>query len=514
MAKDLIMVMGVQRSGTTALFKSLAGDKTLTAWNESIESAVYYKYRLRPLPEIAHTLNSAPGTVLLKPLTETLYRPIESLFQEYQNYSLRFVWIYRDPVNVLYSMHRQGWLPLSEIGRSPQASEWERRNRSALQFQQKRPEQIAILRYEDCFIDQQVFRDLTTWLGLKTKSLFRKDSENGRKRVPIRSQNEIDAATTHVLQALDAARTFRPRPIYRLQHDAARTLSKLRGKLQNARAHSDERGPFDWKRVDLSEPLCSPSSIAGLQLWVDASVKRPGGGDLASALRDCGPRRLLASNDSEIPFQIPYLNGKEALFFPRAKVAVRRENASGILRFGAGIDWTFLLDGSPFSVFALFKPEIPDYAPHRQRRAVLLRVAQNNGNGPAFALEWDGNSNASKAVMIAQNDGRNAETSSTTPGGSHPHQEWRIIQVLHETESGGTLSIAANLAAGPSVNTIRPKEYAAGTLAECGLELGGNKRESEAFFYGAVTEVIIFNRALSSKEQLGLTRYLKEKYQL
>jgi hypothetical protein len=49
---ELIMVMGVQRSGTTALFHSLATDKTLTVLPEDIDSAFYYQFRLRPVTEL------------------------------------------------------------------------------------------------------------------------------------------------------------------------------------------------------------------------------------------------------------------------------------------------------------------------------------------------------------------------------------------------------------------------------------------------------------------------------
>ena len=68
--KQLIMVMGAQRSGTTALFRSLAQDRALTSFNESAEDALYYLYRLRPVRETAPILNAAPGAVLLKPITE------------------------------------------------------------------------------------------------------------------------------------------------------------------------------------------------------------------------------------------------------------------------------------------------------------------------------------------------------------------------------------------------------------------------------------------------------------
>lgn len=511
MAKNLIMVMGVQRSGTTALFRSLASDKTLTAVDESIESAIYHRYQLRPLPEIAHVLNGAPGTVLLKPVSETFSRTIGSIFEEYEAYSLRVIWIYRDPVNVLYSMHRHGWVPLCEIDSSVNVSEWERRNRSALQSHQERPDKIAILRYEDCLLDPHVFQSLTTWLGLKSNSLFRKDSSSGRKNVPLAAQQKIDAATRDISRALHAARTFRARAICRLKHGAANKISEFRGKRPTAaRSRPGARGPFDWNKLHLPEPVCLPSSLAGLKFWLDASVQKPGEGALA--LQNSGLDHALASDVSNGLFHLPYLNGKHALFFPTEKVAVRRENASGILRLGTEVDWTFLFNSSPFTVFALFRPKLPNHAPYRQQRAVLLHVASNDRHGPAFVLEWDRPSSTSQAMMMAEDDDKNAIA--RTPEGSHPHQEWRIIQVLHKSESGGTLSISANAAAGSAVDTMQTRKCAVKTLLACTLELGGTEGEIESLFYGAVAEIIIFNRALSTSEQFGLTRYLKEKYQL
>jgi hypothetical protein len=41
MGKKLIMVMGVQGSGTTAIFQSLEPDPALTSWDESEDSLIY-----------------------------------------------------------------------------------------------------------------------------------------------------------------------------------------------------------------------------------------------------------------------------------------------------------------------------------------------------------------------------------------------------------------------------------------------------------------------------------------
>jgi hypothetical protein len=154
-AHELIMVMGVQRSGTNVLFDSLATDRTLSAFPEDIDSAFYCNFRLRQLSELAALIERAPGRILLKPISETGTRSLVELAQEYRSYPLRFAWIYRDPVNVFDSMRRERWLAADEIDQPAHIRGWRKRNEYAVQFQQQCPEQIAIVRYEDlCFTPQ------------------------------------------------------------------------------------------------------------------------------------------------------------------------------------------------------------------------------------------------------------------------------------------------------------------------------------------------------------------------
>ena len=159
--------------------------------------------------EIAPILNAAPGAVLLKPITETLYRSLEELKTEYTNYALKFVWIYRDPVNVLHSMSRKGWLPCALEGQ-PGAGTWVARNQLALRFQKGHPTAIAIVRYEDLVSDPKIFDSLCKSLGVKGAPVFREDRGSGRSDLPLAVQRAIEAATGATLRALDSARTFRP----------------------------------------------------------------------------------------------------------------------------------------------------------------------------------------------------------------------------------------------------------------------------------------------------------------
>ncbi len=44
MSNRIIMIMGVQRSGTTALFETLATAPGLTSYHEAADDAVYFDY--------------------------------------------------------------------------------------------------------------------------------------------------------------------------------------------------------------------------------------------------------------------------------------------------------------------------------------------------------------------------------------------------------------------------------------------------------------------------------------
>src|SRR5919201_116659 len=125
------MVMGVQRSGTTALFRCLEHDPTVTPFMEMDRDAIYRGFYLRPEPQIRMTLRRAPGTVLLKPISETYRRTVSDVFDEFHAYDVKVVWIYRDPVDVVYSMREEGWIGRWQL--TLECRDWVRRNQLALQ---------------------------------------------------------------------------------------------------------------------------------------------------------------------------------------------------------------------------------------------------------------------------------------------------------------------------------------------------------------------------------------------
>src|SRR5688500_17404427 len=95
----LLMIMGVHRSGTNALFNSFVKSDGCVPMIDVETNDVYDEYFLRPEPEIRQVISGHRNPVLLKPVNETKRRDIDSIFDEYKNYDLRVLYIYRDPVN-------------------------------------------------------------------------------------------------------------------------------------------------------------------------------------------------------------------------------------------------------------------------------------------------------------------------------------------------------------------------------------------------------------------------------
>lgn len=504
MKKKLIMVMGVQRSGTTALFKSLARDPALTSFHESADDSMYYLYRLRPLEQIAPVLDAAPGAILLKPITETFYRSLEDLRAEYSEYALQFVWIYRDPINVLLSMSRKGWLSFGLEGEHG-AGNWVARNRLALRFQKEHPAEIAIVRYEDLICDAQVFHSLCESLGINGIPKFRNDRGNGRRDLSPAVQGAIQEVTRETLRALDHARTFKPRPFRQLKAVAAAKLSRPAKRS----APVDCAGsPSEWQESVLTSSPKPASELDGLFFWLDADRLSPTDGRIREA-EEHGPLSLRAAADCQPPFCFPFLNGQSALFFPTSKAPERLRGDRGLLRFLVPATETGPFVCGPFSVVALIKPHIPTETCPGQTRVVALRI-RSEALGAEFTLEWDRELRASRAILKMGDQ----FSSVVTERGSHPHQHWRTIYFHLQEGCNPQLLISAD-----GVQRIAPLAQLAGprrsqSQSDWIIELGGSESDPDALFYGAIAEVIMVERDLSKTEQFAIASYVKQKYRL
>ena len=196
----LIMIMGMQRSGSTALFDTLRTARTLVSYAESPDGPIYDDYFLRPESAIRQVLRSSGSPVLLKPVRESERRALVSIIDEYADYDLSILWLYRDPVNVFFSYSVKGWLDASTVALEWVALEWVARNRMLIQLPAAYRPKLTVLRYEKLVSDDgSLLQALKRKLGIRGRSTLRPDSNAGRAKLPIVTQARIDAITSETL---------------------------------------------------------------------------------------------------------------------------------------------------------------------------------------------------------------------------------------------------------------------------------------------------------------------------
>ena len=200
--RRLVFVMGVQRSGTNALFKSLErGAKH--AFNEADDSPLFTGFYLRDDAVVCRVLDGLSGVVLAKPISETKRRSVNDVFAAYANYDLSVIWIYRDPVNC-YASHIERWTGFRD---RPEAfaTAWSQRNQSVLDALGSHGDRITLVRYEDLTRSPAMVVSLGASVGLRIRSKFRRDHRRGRRELSREVVSVIEEGTQGVLQALDHA---------------------------------------------------------------------------------------------------------------------------------------------------------------------------------------------------------------------------------------------------------------------------------------------------------------------
>ncbi len=202
------MVMGVQRSGTTALFDALCHGG-VTAFQESRDDDIYDNYYLRPEAELRALFEEIPGPVLLKPINETFRRSVGAVFVEYRAYDLHIVWIYRDPVNATHSIQMFGF-DVASSTLQELAQQWKRRNQSVLDALHRYSSRITIVRYEDLASCPSMAIALSARLGIGALLNFRGDSGDGRRDMAPEQQMLVDDVTRTTRACMDAARGVLP----------------------------------------------------------------------------------------------------------------------------------------------------------------------------------------------------------------------------------------------------------------------------------------------------------------
>jgi len=312
--KKLIMIMGVQRSGTTALFEALAGAPGVSPRHESPSDEIYDDYFLRPEPEIRSVLHALPGTVLLKPVRESERRTPLEVAVEYRDYDLRLVWLYRDPVNVYHSYVRLGWSGDSPDQASWFAAHWAKRNADALSALDSCQKQLLFVSYDDLTNDSNLTSALAKELSICSSMSLRRDFSGGRKVLPASMQKIIDLPTAPVRKALAAARSIRPHLLTPTKASIFERLQKWFG-ASFRQGHKQAKATSILQSAEYSDFLNAADSGLLYRRWHLEGVLRSfpeTGSYIAIGYEAC---RLLHANST------PFATGKLYTWQTRAQIA-------------------------------------------------------------------------------------------------------------------------------------------------------------------------------------------------
>jgi len=210
----VIMVMGVQRSGSSICFHSLAKARRFHSYNEakvpSAENPFYLNHAMRPLPEIEADLKRLKGPVVFKPIGESVFRSAGQVLEEYSpKYNLSIVWIYRDPLWVYLSYavrwpNRYRIDPQERWHISPAlfARNWTRRNSKVIPVADD--PRVSIVRYRELCERKGLFGKLCERIGVKGRNLM---VEKPRKMIlPDWVQAQLKEGTADMVDQLDKVR--------------------------------------------------------------------------------------------------------------------------------------------------------------------------------------------------------------------------------------------------------------------------------------------------------------------
>ena len=203
------MVMGIQRSGTNALFHSLEKDARFEAFNEN-HPDVFKDFYLKSFEEVSSVIDGLQKPVLLKPISETSRGSLADLMATYRRYELHVLWIYRDPVNQIYSHGKhhenQGFsVPLDWY-----MDDYNQRNQKLLEVLEDSGSMITVVGYEHLCASRNVFKALCEKLKVAGGYLFREDSNSGYTGLEETTIARIKRETRDTFEQLNRADSFVP----------------------------------------------------------------------------------------------------------------------------------------------------------------------------------------------------------------------------------------------------------------------------------------------------------------
>lgn len=196
---EILMILGYQRSGTNALFKSFKKDTRYAFHNESNYSEMMESWALRPEKEIRYFLNKE-AKIVTKPISESYLRTTRELFEEYKGYDVRYVLIIRDIVNIYYSNneHDRDYYD-NDIDKFVSLYN-ERMSLTLIGLEDR---DGLVIRYEDVIDNPEFYFKVCDYLGITGNHIFRKDSNLGNKNLSEAELNTIEKGTSEIKEQLD-----------------------------------------------------------------------------------------------------------------------------------------------------------------------------------------------------------------------------------------------------------------------------------------------------------------------
>lgn len=195
--KCVILLLGVQRSGTNAIRRSLENDKLILSINESISNDFFKDWLLKPKSEYENKINGLHNvTLLLKPVQETRKRNIISIMNDFSEYKTTILWPFRNPINVYYSQKIKKDRSVYEF-----LNDWINRNSDAIKYSENN-NNIIFIPYEKLINDKEYFASLCVKINVNGKFMFKQDSKKGELNLNNKIKNEITKRTQEIYSKL------------------------------------------------------------------------------------------------------------------------------------------------------------------------------------------------------------------------------------------------------------------------------------------------------------------------
>jgi len=148
--------------------------------------------------------------LLTKPVNETKKRGIIELFDEYKDYDLYIIFLYRNPVNVYFSQLMKRIKDQNNLfGYNEFMDRWNLRNKHVIEALSYYKDKIFLVRYEDLIANKRVFFDLCNFVDIDGDYIFEKDSNKGVNNLHEEVIHELKRGTSKIINLLDSNRTYK-----------------------------------------------------------------------------------------------------------------------------------------------------------------------------------------------------------------------------------------------------------------------------------------------------------------